>query len=89
MELDNLLEIGQSIFYFDLKEHKINKGIISGISIFINSSDTTYLYSINKMDPHNGPSLFSLPNSYPLDLIFRDKDEILDFCLKLSEHVVQ
>lgn len=89
MELNNLLEIGQSVFYFDLKEHKINKGIINGISIFIDGSGTTYMYSINKIDPYKGPSPFSLPNSYPPDLIFRDKDEILDFCLKLSEHVVQ
>lgn len=82
MTIETTLEMGQKVIFYDPNNCRIIPGTITGISYFKNlDSPEKESYYIK---PNNAP--FSV-GPCPTDFIFKDKDEVLDFCCKLMKDV--
>lgn len=82
--IETTFEIGQSVIFYDPNNCRILPGIITGVSYFKN------------LDTPGKESYYIKPNHYnssfsvgpcPIDFVFKDKDSVLDFCVKLMQDI--
>lgn len=80
--IETTFEMGQVVIFYDPNNCRILPGTITGISYFKNlDSPGKESYYIK---PNN--ATFSI-GPCPTDFIFKDKDSVLDFCVKLMKDI--
>lgn len=75
---------GDIVYFWSSNEVKILRGTISEISLWYSDKRIKWKYGIK---PLSSGKAFQLSEMIPEDLIFREKDDVIDFCMKLTDNI--
>ena len=88
MTFQSKFDIGDMVYYWSINKVKILFGRIEAISLYqTEDEESNWSYSMKQIDPNNEQPMFSLREQVPEHLIFRQRGDVLDFCMKLSEGI--
>lgn len=88
MKFESKFDIGETVYYWSVEKVKILFGRIEAISLYQTEDKEPYWrYSIHQIDPKSYQHMFSLREQVPEHLVFRQRDEVFDFCMKLTEGI--
>ena len=84
MILKSKFDVGEQVYYFDNKTIKALKGEIQAIYVSATDKEISFSYFVKPLGSFIvNPFATTLPES----LIFREKDDIIDFCIKLTDNI--
>lgn len=85
MKLNSKFNVGDEVYFLSLREVKAMKGKIINIGLYYSEiNDLEWSYGIKPIEEHYP---YTMSERIPEDLIFKDRSEILDFCMRLTEDI--
>lgn len=83
MIVESKFNIEQEVYYWSLKNVKVRKGTITGISLSVHSdSDIRVRYWVRPVD-----NKIEFSEDVPEHLVFRLREDVFEFCMKLTEGI--
>lgn len=87
MLLKTKFDIGDEVYFWSIENVKVSKGIIKEISMWVSmNSKSNYRYGIAELKEGKDVK-FTLSELIPEHLVFKDRDEIIDFCMALTNDI--
>lgn len=80
MEINTKFNIGEQVYFLDPEEGKLINGEIYSITAYVDKNKKEYKYTIK---PGQELSISIIPECF----IFKSKDDVLDFCIKLTKDI--
>lgn len=88
MKFESKFDIGETVYYWSVEKVKILFGRIEAISLYqTEDKEPAWRYSMQQIDPKSYQPMFSLREQVPEHLVFRKRDDVFDFCMKLTEGI--
>ena len=88
MKFESKFDIGETVYYWSVEKVKILFGRIEAISLYqTEDKEPVWRYSMHQIDPKSYQHMFSLREQVPEHLVFRKRDDVFDFCMKLTEDI--
>lgn len=88
MKFESKFDIGETVYYWSVEKVKILFGRIEAISLYqAEDKEPAWRYSMHQIDPNSYQPMFSLREQVPEHLVFRKRDDVFDFCMKLTEGI--
>lgn len=86
MEINSKFNIGDKVYFWSTNKVKIIHGEIDSISIYVTNSNIRNSYGVIPIKTKND-NFFALSEQVPEHLIFRERDDVFEFCMKLTEYI--
>lgn len=80
--METKFEIDETVYFYNPNEGRISMGTISAISILIMSNGRIESYGIHPIETN-----FPLSGFLPDKWVFKNKDEVIDFCCNLMRDI--
>lgn len=88
MKFDSKFDIGETVYYWSVEKVKILFGRIEGITLWqTEDKEPSWRYGIAQIDPKKYQPILALREQVPEHLVFRKRDDVFDFCMKLTEDI--
>lgn len=88
MKFESKFDIGETVYYWSVEKVKILFGRIEGITLCqTGDKDPIWRYGITQIDPKKYQPILALREHVPEHLVFRKRDDVFDFCMKLTEDI--
>lgn len=88
MKFESKFDIGEIVYYWSVEKVKILFGRIEAISLYQpEDKEPVWRYSMHQIDPKSYQHMCSLREQVPEHLVFRKRDDVFDFCMKLTEGI--
>lgn len=88
MKFESKFDIGETVYYWSVEKVKILFGRIEVISLYqTEDKEPVWRYSMHQIDPKSYQTMLSLREQVPEHLVFRKRDDVFDFCMKLTEGI--
>lgn len=88
MKFESKFDIGDTVYYWSVEKVKILFGRIEAISLYqAEDKEPHWRYSMHQIDPKKYEPILALREQVPEHLVFRKRDDIFDFCMKLTEGI--
>lgn len=88
MKFESKFDIGGTVYYWSVEKVKILFGRIEAISLYqTEDKEPSWRYGIAQIDPKKYKPILSIREQVPGHLVFRKRDDVFDFCMKLTEGI--
>lgn len=88
MKFESKFDIGDTVYYWSIDKVKILFGRIEAISLYqAEDKEPHWRYAMHQIDPKKYQPILSLREQVPEHLVFRQRDDVFDFCMKLTEGI--
>lgn len=88
MKFESKFDIGETVYYWSVEKVKILFGRIESISLWQSENKKpNWRYGIRHINPKSYQPLPTLNEQVPEHLVFRKRDDVFDFCMKLTEDI--
>lgn len=86
MKFDSKFDIGDKVYYWSIEKVKILFGEIESISLWqTDNKEPSWRYGIAPIDPKK--PMLAIREQVPEHLVFQRRDDVFDFCMKLTEGI--
>lgn len=83
MTFESKFDIGETVYYYSVNTGQLLQGEIYNLSFYAEKNGgLSWLYGI--IPPNEA---LTIAERVPENLIFRERGDILDFCMKLTENI--
>lgn len=87
MKFESKFDIGETVYYWSVEKVKILFGRIEAISLYqAEDKEPVWRYSMHQIDPKKYQPIL-IREQVPEHLVFRKRDDVFDFCMKLTEGI--
>jgi hypothetical protein len=87
MKFESKFDIGETVYYWSVEKVKILFGRIEAISLYqAEDKEPVWRYSMHHIDPKKYQPIL-IREQVPEHLVFRKRDDVFDFCMKLTEGI--
>lgn len=88
MILQSKFDIGETVYYWSVEKVKILFGRIEAITLYqTEDKEPDCRYSIAQIDPKKYQPILALREQVAEHLVFRKRNDVFDFCMKLTEGI--
>lgn len=87
MAFESKFDIGERVYYWSVNSVRMLWGEISDISFYADKDGaSSWLYGLSQVDVETDKPSFTRER-IPEHLLFRERSDVLDFCMKLTENI--
>lgn len=83
MKFTSKFNIGDEVYFYNARAAKIERGIVTGISLYAREDEIEWDYLIRE----KSKSKLTIADRIDESFVFRDRDEVFKFAYQITENI--